>query len=105
MIKEMLTETVVSSSDTQINNELCHESFFSTKNFQAKKNIYYSLSNFMNFMIVNSKIKSKNGHIYNKQAAKVSTEEVYRTTSRNKLYHQLWRFLTSCVPASCIFLV
>ena len=44
-----------------------------------QKNIYYSLSNIMNFKIVNSKIKSKYGHIYNTQAAKVSTEEVYRT--------------------------
>lgn len=37
MIKEMLTEIVVSSSDVQMNNELCHKSFFSIKNFQAKK--------------------------------------------------------------------
>jgi len=37
MIKEMLTETVVSSSDVEINNELSHKSFFSTKNFQEKK--------------------------------------------------------------------
>lgn len=78
MIKEVLTETVASSSDTQINNELCHKSFFSKKIFK-QKNIYYSLSNIMNFMTVNSKIKSKHGPIYNTQAAKVSTEEVYRT--------------------------
>lgn len=37
MIKEMLTETAVLSSDIQINNELCNESFLSTTNFVAKK--------------------------------------------------------------------
>jgi hypothetical protein len=44
-----------------------------------KKNIYYGLSNIINFTIVNSKIKSKHAHIYSTQEAKVSTEEVYRT--------------------------
>jgi hypothetical protein len=32
----------------------------------------------MNFMTVNSKIKSKHGHIYNTQAAEVSTDEIYK---------------------------
>jgi hypothetical protein len=41
MIIEMLTETVVLSSNIQINNELCHESFISTKNFEAKKCLVY----------------------------------------------------------------
>jgi len=43
----------------------------------------------MNFMIVNSKIRSKHGHIYNTQAAKASTEGAYRTNKSYKLYHQL----------------
>jgi hypothetical protein len=37
MIKEMLIENTVSSSDIQINNELCHKSFLSTKKFSGRK--------------------------------------------------------------------
>jgi len=52
----MLTGTVVSSSDIQINNELCHESFFSTKTFQAQK---YLLEPLHHYELYDCKFKNQ----------------------------------------------